>query len=299
MRISAKLSWYQLATAGLLTASLAACGSSPAPQPKPAGSPENTGMCATSAKKNGIEHCTKLFPGNEPIRLPADPSATQTYGAMTRSGTAFHTRTGDLPLAPTMRDKLNRNEKSGEAEYANAIYLATIANGTVTDVKPVALIDENAIVGAFFAGRAMEGTIAAQVQPGVYGGKPLPIRIEFVKDPANGKLKGRFVNATTGIRGADGTCIQALPKQGNPFTASFTPDIQLSRFPGMHTIFDDELLINWNDSTSNMGSGYYPSVATLLGGDPLDKEWKTGIHGTPTAGPAVDVHLVTGGGGTC
>lgn len=299
MRISEKLSWYQLATAGLLAASLAACGSGPAPRPKPSGSPENTGMCATSDKKNGIEHCTRLFPGNEPIRLPADPSATQKYGAVTRSGKAFHTRTGDLPLAPTMKDKLDKGQKSGQAEYANAIYLATVTGGSVTDVELIAQIDENAIIGFVFAGRALEGTIASQVRPGVYGGKPLPTRIELVKDPADGKLKGRFANAKTAVRGADGSCIRALPGQGYPFTESFTPDIQLTRFPAMHTMFDDEMLIVWNESTSNMGSGYYPSVATLLGGDPMDKEWTTVIHGTPIAGPAVDVHLVTGGGGTC
>jgi hypothetical protein len=71
------------------------------------------------------------------------------------------------------------------------------------------------------------------------------------------------------------------------------------RFPGMHVVFDDEMLIVWNESVSNMGSGYYPSVATLLGGDPMDKKWTTLIHGTPNTGPAVDVHLVTRGGGTC
>ncbi len=71
------------------------------------------------------------------------------------------------------------------------------------------------------------------------------------------------------------------------------------RVPGMHAMFDDEMVIVWNESTSNMGSGYYPSVATLLGGDPMAKEWTTIIHGTPTVGPAVNVHLVRGGGGTC
>jgi hypothetical protein len=133
MRVSGKLSWYRLATAGLLTASLAACGGSPAPQPKPSGSPATTGMCATSEKKGGVEHCTRLFPGNEPIRLPADPSATQKYGAVTRSGKAFYTRTGDLPLAPVMLDRLGEDAKPGQAPYANAVYLATVTNGSVTD----------------------------------------------------------------------------------------------------------------------------------------------------------------------
>jgi len=300
MRLSEKLSWYQLAAVGLLTASLSACGSSPTPQPKPAADTKSTGMCATSDKKSGVEHCTRLFPGNEPIRLPADPSATQKYGAVTRNGQAFHTRTGDLPLAPTMHNKLNTSQKSGQEEYANAIYLATITNGTVTDVKPVALIDENTIIGAFFAGRALEGTIAAQEKPGFYDdGKLLPTRIEFVKDPTDGKLKGRFVNAKAGVRGADGKCIPALPAQGNPFTGGLTPDIEITRYPGMHTMFDDELVLHWHDNTSNMGKGYYPSVATLLGGDPLEREWATIGHSTPGLRPVFDVHLVTGGGGTC
>jgi hypothetical protein len=218
---------------------------------------------------------------------------------VTRNGKAFHTRTGDLPLAPTMRQKLNKSLKAGQMEYANAIYLATVTNGTVTDVKPVALIDENIIISAFFAGRAMEGTITAQGKPGVYDGKPLPTRIEFVKDPTDGKLKGRFVNAKTGVRGADGKCIPAMPNQGNPFTGGLTPDIEIMRYPGMHTMFDDELVLLWHDNSSNMGKDYYPSVATLLGGDPLGKEWATVGHATPGLRPVFDVHLVTGGGGTC
>ena len=66
----------------------------------------------------------------------------------------------------------------------------------------------------------------------------------------------------------------------------------------MHGGFNDEMVLLWKES-SNMGVQFYPSVATLLGGDPLEKRWSTTLHGNPAVGPAVNLHLVTGGGGAC
>ena len=101
--------------------------------------------------------------------------------------------------------------------------------------------------------------------------------------------------------GADGSCLVSLSDDGerNPLRGSFTAEVSLERDPSMHAIFDDEILLVWDGSTSNMGAAFYPSVATVLGGDPFDAEWQTVIHGTPTAGPAVTLHLVDGGGGPC
>jgi hypothetical protein len=67
----------------------------------------------------------------------------------------------------------------------------------------------------------------------------------------------------------------------------------------MHVAYDDELVLKWKNGASNMGHAYYPSIATLLGGDPLGRTWQAVLHGTPTAGPGVTLRLVSGGGGTC
>ncbi|HEY6798625.1 MAG TPA: hypothetical protein VI248_28440 [Kineosporiaceae bacterium] len=294
-----RLRWH-LVTVSLLVAPMAACAKNSESLPDHDSKPVAASMCASSDKKDGIERCREVFPGKEPIRLPADPSSTRKYGALVRGGKAFHTRTGDLPIAPTVLQQLQSGATAGHAPYANTIYLATVAQGSVTDIKPIAVIDENALLKFFFAGRSMEGTIDSLVAPGQYGdARRFRIRIEFAHDPISGTLKGKFVNADAAVRGADGTCIEALPRLGNPFTGPYTANIQIQRFPGMHAPFDDEMLIVWDDNVSNMGSEFYPSIATLLGGDTLGQEWKTVIHGTPSAGPAVDVHLVGEGGGAC
>jgi hypothetical protein len=48
-----------------------------------------------------------------------------------------------------------------------------------------------------------------------------------------------------------------------------------------------------------MGTEFYPSVATLLGKNPLGSVWRARIHGVPSAGPALDLRFVTGGGSSC
>ncbi|WP_217178965.1 hypothetical protein [Streptomyces sp. AC495_CC817] len=260
-----------------------------------------SGICAASTQRIGIVHCTKLFPGKKPIRLPGDPSRTQRYGALKRGGTTFHTRGGDLPLSAAVARRLEADIENGRRAYANTIYLATISQGAVTKIKPVAVIEENAVLRAAFAGRAMEGAIGVRTRQGDYSlRETLPVRIEFAKSPVHGKLTGRITNATRAVRSAKGSCFAPLNRtRANPLAGVFTAKIAIERAFSMHTPFDDELLLRWSSDVSNMGSAYYPNIATLLGGDPLGRTWETMIHGTPSAGPPVDLRLVSGGGGTC
>ena len=287
--------FWRLAAASMLALLLVACSNSDTPRP------DLTKMCAVSEVRDGIVHCTELFKGEKPLQLPDDPSNTQRYGALKRGGQQFYTRAGDLPLSETAIGQLGQNVSSRNVPYARTIYLATISNGTVTDLKPVADIDENAVLSATFAGRAMEGTISTLVEPGTYSSdKMLPIRIEFAARPVNGQLAAKIMNSTSGVRSANGSCIASLAgKTTNPLVDIYTADVHIQRFPGMHTQFDDELILLWTESTSNMGKAYYPSIATLLGGDPLGSTWETLLHGTPGSGPPVNLHLVTGGGGAC
>lgn len=294
-----------LTTAAALAALvLTGCGTSTAamtPDRNSAASQALSGICAASTQRNGIVHCTKPFPGKKPIRLPGDPSRTQRYGALKRGGTMFHTRGGDLSLAAAVARQLEADADKGRTAYANTIYLATISQGTVTKIKPVADIEENAVLRAAFAGRAMEGTIGVRTRQGDYTSRAtLPVRIAFAESPVHGELTGKITNATRAVRSAKGSCLAPLNRtKANPLVGEFTAKIALERFSSMHAAFDDELLLKWSGGASNMGHAYYPSIATLLGGDPLGRTWETLLHGTPSAGPPVNLRLVSGGGGTC
>ncbi|MDX3524298.1 hypothetical protein [Streptomyces scabiei] len=292
------------ATSVLAALVLAGCGTSQAAMApgRNSSTPKAlSDICAASTQRNGIVHCTKLFPGKKPIRLPDDPSRTQRFGALKRGGTTFHTRGGDLPLAAAVAKHLAAGAAKGRTAYASTIYLATISKGTVTKIKPIADIEENAVLRAVFAGRAMEGTIGVRTRQGDYSSRAtLPVRIAFAKSPVHGELTGKIINATRAVRSSKGSCLAPLDRtKANPLVGEFTAKITLERVSSMHAAFDDELLLKWSSSVSNMGHAYYPSVATLLGGDPLGRTWETGLHGTPSAGPPVTLRLVSGGGGTC
>jgi hypothetical protein len=260
-----------------------------------------SGVCAASTTRNGVLHCTKLFRGSKPIRLPGDPSRTQRYGALKRGTPTFHTRAGDLPLSASVVKRLKAAFENGRTNDASAVHLATIVKGTVTKLEPVVIVEKNAVLRTVFAGRAMEGRIGARTSRGDYASRTtLPVRFEFAGSTADGRLTGRIVNASKAVRGAKGTCLPALDRtKANPLVGGFTAKVSLDRVPSMHAAFNDELVLEWSDGVSNMGAAYYPSVATLLGGDPLGRTWETTLHGTPSAGPPVDLRLVKGGGGAC
>ena len=293
--MSERFRFWRLVTASVLALLLVACSNSDTPRP------DLTKMCAVSEMRDDIVHCTELFKGERPLRLPDDPSNMQRYGALKRGGLQFHTRAGDLPLAAPVVEQLDQDLSSGHTSYASTIYLATISKGAVTGLKPIADIDENAVLSATFAGWVMEGTIGTLIGPGTYSSdKVLPIRVEFAAKPVNGQLAGKIMNSTSGVRSADGSCFASLVNGAtNPLVDGYTADIRMQRVPSMHALFDDELILLWTNGSSNMGQAYYPSIATLLGGDPLGSTWQTLLHGTPTSGPSVTLHLVTGGGGAC
>ena len=154
--------------------------------------------------------------------------------------------------------------------YANTVYLATIARGVVTALKPAVVINEAAIMQHFFAGRAMEGRIggAGRRRNTYSGSRTLPIRVQLAVDAAHAAIDGHIVNARRAVRAADGRCLAALSASGaqDPLTGPvFTAEIALQRRPGMHAPFDDELIARWDSSSSDMGADFYPSVASLLG----------------------------------
>jgi hypothetical protein len=289
--VASALAALVLAGCGNGEASITPAGNSTSPKAL-------SGICAAFTQRNNIVHCTELFPGKKSIRLPSDPSRTQRYGALKRGSPTFHTRVGDLPLADSLAREFRGDVKNA---YANTVYLATISKNTVTKIKPVVNIEENAVLRANFAGRAMEGTISVRTRKGDYSSEAtLPVRIEFASSPVRGKLTGKITNATRAVRGAKGSCLAALNRtKANPLVEGFTSKIAIVRVPSMHMAFDDQLVLEWTSAMSNMGQAYYPSIATLLGGDPLGRTWETSPHGVPWGGPAVNLRLVSGGGKAC
>jgi hypothetical protein len=279
------------------------CGERQVP-PRPDTSPTAAdSICPSSTVRDTVAYCTALFDGDRALRLPADPSDGRRYGAVKRNGAAFHTAAGDLEIATGLRSRLgieshdNHEEHTG---YPNTVYLATVDDGTVTAVQPVAVVTEDLLLSTVFGGRALEGTIGVRTGPQTYSfTRTLPIRLELRAAASDGRLAGRIVNATAAVRGSTGGCLAALTATaGNPLVGNFTADVQIERAPSMHVEFGDELVLNWAEG-SNMGAEFYPSVATLLGVDPLAGSWTAGLHGNPINGPELVLHTVTGGGGPC
>lgn len=287
-----------VSAAALLVVVLASCG-----EDDESSGIDASSVCPDGELRDGVVHCAALFNDGDRLRVPADPADNSRYGAVVTGGTAFYTRSGELPLAPALTEELSVGVVANVAPYANTIYLATIADDVVTALTPAVYVEEDAIVSTFFAGRVFEGTISTydEASGGYDWSNTLPLRIEIGDAVVSGAVAGEIVNADSAVTSADGSCIAALSDDAarNPLRDPFSAIVSFERYPSMHALFDDEMLLVWNESASNMGAAFYPSAATVLGGDGFDDEWQTVIHGTPTAGPAVDLHLVDGGGEAC
>jgi hypothetical protein len=227
------------------------------------------------------------------------------YGAFRRGDpNHFVTRSGTLTISTDISMGLAQGSGGGVPEYARTVYLASVTGGAVIALKPVVTITESAILNHVFGGKALEGRIgAAARRRGTYTtSKMLPIRVQLADTTTTGVLTGRIVNATKAVRSAEGRCLAALSSSGrrDPLTGrTFTSKIGLQRRPSMHAPFDDELIARWSSSASDMGTEFYPSVATLIGKDRLGAVWKARIHGVPNLGPALDLRFVSGGGSRC
>lgn len=256
---------------------------------------------------DGLVTCPGLFDGDEPVRLPADPSDSERFGAVVRGGTGLWTRDGVLPLSDAAREKIVGENVGGQdviadgMPYASQVYGALVRDGEVVDVRPVVRVDEDAIVDRLFAGTVLEGGITRFADGAWDGMTMLPVRIEVGERAGDGSLSATIVNSSSGVASSTGTCLPALTADPatNPLRDGYTADVGLERYPSMHADFDDEMLLTWANGSSDMGAELYPSMATVLGGDPLDDTWMPMIHGTPTAGPSFELHVVEGGGGAC
>lgn len=317
MQHDRRRTWAGAVASALL---LAGCGgSSRAEQDAPPLALDAAAVCPGGSLSDGVVVCGELPAQGDALVLPADTGAL-VFGALSRGGERFLTRTGALDLAPALAadlqaelDQSRRSPDSGAAQdgdvvaqtgpYAQLVYRAQVRDGEVTALTPAVRVEETALMTRVLGGASLEGTIAPFVseEEGYELGATLPVRIELAADAVDAVLGGRVVNAASPVRLSDGSCAPALSDAGarDPLQDVFTESVELQRFPSMHAPFDDELLLKWNDDVSNMGGELFPSAATLLGLEPLDATWETSLHGNPLAGPVVLLELVEGGGGAC
>lgn len=240
--------------------------------------------CASVSTTTTPPTCERPYDTGVSVRLPE--TAAGAVGAVARGGEVFVTSTGArLAVSDSARDRV----LEGNA-YASTIYQAQISNGTVTEVTPVLTVPSGATLARALGGAVLVGEITPYAGADVYDtAGSLPVVVALDAAATGDLLHGTIANATSAVALSDGTCAPALTAAGskNPLQGTFTSSLQLSRDPSMHTSFDDELVLHWADSSSGMGAGFFPSVATLMDADPLAATWEVGQHGNPVSGPGL------------
>lgn len=236
--------------------------------------------------------CTRLHATGTALRLPA--GGAEVYGAVARGG-RFVTASGRR-LA--MTDAVRTQVESG---YASTVYTATIAGEQVTGVEPALRVRSDAIMERVFGSRVLMGKISVRTNsrsarfPAFSGRPTLPVVVEIGGDARGRRIRGTILNATRAVR-VGSRCAPALSRhRRNPLGDGFTRRIAVERYPSMHMPFQDTVVLAWSRDSSGMGSGLYPSLATLFGHDPLRKRWSIVQHGAPSAGPALSLSLARPG----
>ncbi|MDR6573564.1 MULTISPECIES: hypothetical protein [unclassified Curtobacterium] len=246
--------------------------------------------CASIAKVDGKLACTAAYTTGKALRLPTSGAVV---GAVGRDGKAFLSADGKkLSMNSAVSKQIS--EKNA---YATTVYEADVVGSTVTGVRAVLSIPNSVILSSVFGGKILAGTISPYRGSGLGYDEhdTLPVAIQFEKHTDGDTLTGTIVNANHATRFANGTCMPALSTYGaeNPLRGGFTPHVSIDRQPSMHAAFDDELELAWASSSSGMGHEFFPSVATLMGADPIGAVWEVTQHGTPSAGPGLDLKVTT------
>ena len=308
-----------LATAAALL--LSGCGSSDQRQVREDAALEASSVCPGGTLAADVVVCTRLATGGI-LSLPADTGEVA-YGALARGAGRLLTRDGTLDLEPSVAEELQRqvdalrstteSAQGGAVEggdiaartgpYAQLVYRAQVSGRSVTSLAAAVRVDETALMTAALGGTVLEGAIAPLISDadGYDVDATLPVRLELARTAVDGAVRGRLVNATRPVRMTSGRCAPALSAaaEHDPLQGPFTERVELQRFPSMHAPFDDELLLKWSADVSNMGGELFPSAASVLGHAPEATRWVTTLHGNPTAGPALTLTVVQGGGGAC
>ena len=230
--------------------------------------------------------CTRLHATGAALRLPADGAAI--YGAVD-GGAKFVTASGRrVAMTDAVRSQVERG-------YASTIYKATISGDQITDLEPVLGVRSAAIMERSFGSRVLVGKISVRTSPRSarlksFSGRPtLPLVIEVSRRARGRRIRGTILNADRAVR-LGKRCAPALSRhRRNPLGKGFTRRIAVERRPGMHVPFQDALVFVWSRDSSGMGTGLYPSLASLFGHGATGKRWKIVQHGVPSAGPALSL----------
>jgi len=197
--------------------------------------------------------------------------------------------------------KVDPTDTDWDTRYATTVYQAKVSNGVATSLRPLLRVSDDAILTHTFGGKTLIGVISSRMTDGSYDVDPkLPIAFRLDASARDKVLHGSIVNAIRPVRVGGGACIAKLPDtSANPLVDEFGRNVTIARVPSMHVPYDDELVLEWNGSSSGMGSDFYPSVATVMGNDPLARAWQVSQHGTPTSGPSLKLALTDGPITTC
>ncbi len=264
------------------SSTLAGCGSR---------SIDLAGACPKLDTSTKVPTCTALFDGQSGLKLTAG-SRDAPIGAVSRGGRFFIAADGTKFRMQAPK----QFPTSTNTGYATTVYQATVDKGVAKSLKPLLRLSEGAILTHTFGARVLTGVISAHAADDAYDMRHnLPLVIQLASRARGNVLPGTIMNAHRGARLPSGRCIQRLPSgTRNPLVAGYTSRVSLERVPSMHVPHDDELILAWNDSSSGMGNSFYPSVATVLGHDPLGTTWDVVQHGTPDSGPALTLRLADG-----
>jgi hypothetical protein len=260
--------------------------------------PDMSGACPHVDESGTIPTCTSLFPGRTGLKLPAGPQDAP-VGAVTRGGEFLVDAQGKLFRLKAR--KVDPTDTDRDTRYATTVYQAKVSNGVATSLRPLLRVSDDAILTHTFGGKTLTGVISSRMTDGSYDVDPkLPIAIRLDANARDKVLHGTIVNAIRTVRVGGGACIVNLPDtSANPLVDGFGRYVTVVRVPSMHVPYDDELVLEWNGSSSGMGSDFYPSVATVMGNDPFARTWQVSQHGTPTSGPSLKLTLTDGPITTC
>jgi hypothetical protein len=248
--------------------------------------------------------CDALFDAPPRAHLPP-PSATSAYAARTLD--AFVTVSGETyPFAAgnTSDPELRR--------HASALYEIKLQNGKVESFRPAILFAESLFL-APLKGKAFEGLISQRTN-GRYGIPTLPVRVQVLAERFQGgvsnasafELKVSIANLAGAVAASDGKCMPALSSYGSqaPFDAGSDVLLAVGRVPSMHGFGDDELVFELYVAGISSGSimsreWYFTPLDLVKNALALTGTYSGEGHGTPGYIPLLDLHAVSGGGGTC
>lgn len=270
-----------LAVAGAGTIAVSAAGAAPA----------LAQACAVVRSSGGLPTCAELHPGPRAIRLP-DGTGGRPYGVVARAGPFVTAQGRRLPLTKRVAGSF-----TDPRAYATTVYRATVADDRVTELRARMRVPAKLVMDRVFGSRVLVGQISRRT--GSQGGSAsfsttpsLPLIIGLERASRTGVVSGSILNATAAVAAA-GVCYGSLAATGkaNPLVGGFSSRVTVERFPGMHVPFADQQVLGWENGSSGMGSAFYPSLATLMGHDPLGRAWRVSQHGIPSTGPALRLRL--------